>query len=377
MKHFLLFISIVFIVQVGYSQITVTNASFPVVGDTLKLLVTENTSSSLNMGNVGGPHVWDFSFLNSGTRLNEIYVNPAAGSEFATFPDANLLTVDDAGQELYIKVSSSKMEALGFGGTNPFLPTQLAVRYAERPLIRVAPITFISTNNSTGKFNIDIGTNIIPDSLLAGLPIKPDSIRIQFSNVTKGLVDSYGSLKLQNKTYEVLRVKSESISKTNLFIKIFGTWIDPVPLLGGNIPGGFGDFLGEDTTYIYNFYTNTKKEVLVSAEYDVENNFQSVTFADVGGIISSSEDISLDQHMVIYPNPASDFIRLDTKDWKEGAYMLTITDITGKIVYFENVYLDNHVIKEIKTSGLISGQYIFTARDQYNHHVRSVRLVIR
>lgn len=102
----------------------------------------------------------------------------------------------------------------------------------------------------------------------------------------------------------------QSISETKLFIKIFGAWIDPLPLIGGNIPGGFGGFLGRDTSITYSFYTNTKKEVLVAANFNLDNEFQSAVVADLGGIISSSGEIFLDESVLVFPNPAQEYINI-------------------------------------------------------------------
>jgi hypothetical protein len=355
-------------------QITITNSTFPTIGDTLKTRITSNPSSPVNVGSTNGPQTWNFNFLNSGGFIsNEIYVSPTLGTQSAAFLDANLMILSD-GQEQYLKVSPTKVEALGFGGENGFLPTNLAIKYTEKPVLRVAPLNFITTNNSSGKFNIDLGTDILPDSLLAGLPI--DSIRIQFSGTTSGLVDAFGSLLIQNKTFDVLREKSTVTTQTDLFVKIpFLGWQNPANL-GFEIPGGFGEFFGIDTTINYNFYTNTRKEILVSVEHNASDEFQSVSFADVGGIISSSNDISLNHSMTLYPNPATQFINIDTKDWKEGMYFLTITDMSGRVVFFENTKLAENDKKQISTNGLSAGQYIFTARDKFNQGVRSIKFVI-
>ncbi|HMR87087.1 MAG TPA: T9SS type A sorting domain-containing protein [Saprospiraceae bacterium] len=361
-------------VTMASSQITVTNTTFPAIGDTLKYRTTGNPSSPVNVGSTNGPQTWNFNFLNSGGfEFTEIYLNPILG-QFEAFPISNLMILTEDGQEQYLRTSATKLEAIGFAGENGFLPTNLAIKYTDKPILRVAPLDFITSNNSNGKFNVDISTDILPDSLLGNLPI--DSIRIQFSGTTSGLVDAFGSLLIQNKTFEVLREKSTVTTKTDLFVKIpFLGWQNPANL-GFDIPGGFGEFFGIDTSIVYNFYTNTRKEILVSAEFNAANEFQSVSFADVGGIISSSYDISVNHAMTLYPNPATQFINIETKDWKEGLYFLTITDMSGRVVFFENTKLSENDKKQISTIGLSAGQYIFTARDKFNQGVRSIKFVI-
>jgi Secretion system C-terminal sorting domain len=376
MKFLNTFFLFLFSVTIISSQITVTNTTFPAIGDTLKTRITGNPSSPVNVGSTNGPQTWNFNFLNSGGFIsNEVYVSPSLGTQGAAFPDANLMILSEDGQEQYLKVSPTKLEALGFGGNNGFLPTNLAIKYTERPVLRVAPLNFITTNNSTGKFNVSISTELLPDSLLAAIPFNIDSVRILFTNNTSGLVDAYGSLLLQDKTFEVLREKSTIVSNTSLEILLFNNWINPASF-GFQLPEGLGDFLGSDTTINYNFFTNTRKEILVSVEHNANNEFQSVSFADVGGIISSSNDISVNHNMTLYPNPATQFINIETKDWKEGLYFLTITDMSGRVVYFENTKLSENDKKQISTNGLSAGQYIFTARDKFNQGVRSIKFVV-
>ena len=45
------------------AQITITNATFPKVGDTLKTAVVFDFAGNLTMGSTGGPKTWDFSIL--------------------------------------------------------------------------------------------------------------------------------------------------------------------------------------------------------------------------------------------------------------------------------------------------------------------------
>jgi Secretion system C-terminal sorting domain len=357
------------------AQITVTNATFPKIGDTLKTVVSFDFEGNLPLGTTGGPKVWDFSMLNGGIKQREIYLHPSEGNDASSFPEATMLLISD-GQEIYLKSSATKLEGLGFGGANQFFDAPLVVKYSKRPVLRTAPLEFINNTSSTGEFRIDISSNIIPDTLLASLPIKPDSIRIQFSNEIKGLTDAFGNLKIQGQNFDVLRQKVENISQTQLFIKIFGIWIDPLPLLGGNIPGGFGDFLGKDTTITYNFISNTKKEILVSIDYNMSSELQSVTFADLGGVISSAQDIPFPD-IKVYPNPVSDMLTFTTSDLPDGKYFITVSDIQGKIVYFDTATLRINENKQINTTAFRDGMYVLTLRNQNNSLNSSIKFVVR
>jgi hypothetical protein len=358
----------------SYTQITVTNTTFPILGDTLKTVVNNNFKGTLNMGNVAGPQVWDFSMLNSGTKQNEIFLNPSKGKDASAFPDATMLLIAGT-QEQYLKSSPTKIEVLGYGGQNPIFGVPLVVKFTKRPVYRAAPLNFITSTTSTSEFKVDLSTNIIPDTLLAGLPLKPDSLRILFTNTSKGLFDGFGSLKMQNKTYDVLREKSESISETKLLVKVFGIWLDPSTLFGGNLPGGIGGFLGKDTTITYNFYSNQKKEILVSADYNTRNLLQSVTFADLGGITSATSEVNIAPQMSVYPNPADQVIHIAGIAGKDSKYLISIADLTGRIVHFETALLYSGELKDIQIGHFTPGVYVVSIIDQFRSSVSSVRFV--
>ena len=279
------YLFLIFQFSEAFSQISVSNTTFPKIGDTLKTIFTLNVPGGLNLGTTGGPKIWDFSQLSAGVSQQEVYLNPSAGKDAVSFPEANLI-MRSGGQDLYIKSTTTKMEGLGFGGSNPFLDTSIVIKFNRRPVLRRAPVEFISSDDTQGEFRISLGADIIPDTLLSTLPIKPDSVRIQFSNSVRSIVDAYGTLKLQGRNFEVLKEKGVRITEIKLFVKILGLWLDPVALLGGNIPTDFIDLVGKDTTIVYNFYSNVKKEVIVSAEYDPSGTFLGVSFVDLNGKLS-------------------------------------------------------------------------------------------
>ncbi|MBK8723465.1 MAG: hypothetical protein IPL95_14735 [Saprospiraceae bacterium] len=71
------------------AQITITNASFPAVGDTLNEAV--DNSPAVNNGTVGGSQTWDFTALKANV-LRKTAVRPVSeGANSADFPAANLI----------------------------------------------------------------------------------------------------------------------------------------------------------------------------------------------------------------------------------------------------------------------------------------------
>lgn len=373
MKNVGLILGFCFLMNAISAQISVTNTTFPVAGDTLKYALSLDVAG-LNMGTTNGPQTWNFSALNAGVIQNEIYSNASSGADAASFPEANLLLTVE-GQEQYLRSTSTKIEGIGLGGANDFIDAPIVIKYSKRPSLRVAPLNFINSTSSTSEFRVDISASLIPPAIKNLIPLNFDSIRIQFANSAKGVVDAYGTLKMQNKDYQVLREKVETNSDTKVFLKLFGLWIDPLPLLGGNVPPGFENLLGQDTTITYNFYTDIKKEILVSAEYSTDNTLQQVIFANLGGL-TSSQDIYTPE-VKLFPNPANEILILQTPDLKEGGYLLTISDITGRLVYAEPTALSPNGTKEINISGLDKGTYLLNIRDQFNTFSGTSKFIIK
>lgn len=361
------------------AQITVTNATFPASGDKLKLAENSAFSGTLNLGNVGGPQVWDFSVLNTGNVYTESYQKASNGKDAGSYTDADMF-IDTDGQEEYFKTSATKIEGLGFGGTNPIFGAPVVVRYTKRPILRSAPLTFIGSTSSTGEFKLFLPASVFPDTLLSAFgSFAPDSVRIEFVSSKTGLMDAYGTLKMQGKSVEVLREKAAVKSQTKIFLK--------VPLLGWQnldfllsiaqieVPEFIDGFLGLNETTEYNFYSNTHKEVLVSASYDSLNVLENLVFADLGGVTSSTKDINV-LSVGVYPNPVSDILKIQTPEWKKGMYLITISDIAGKIVYAEPTELNSDTTKEVNVSKLDKGIYLLSIRDQFNTFTGTAKFIV-
>jgi hypothetical protein len=358
-NNILVFISLCFITQISIAQITVTNSTFPKAGDNLRV-VTRGATFPFppNTGIVGGPQVWDFSKLNSGNVEVTNCLNASEGQDFASFPSAELVFKDADGQEQYIDVTASKMSLIGLGGMNDFSPIPVQVKFETAPSFKIAPLTYILSTTSIGKFNIDLGSEIIPDSL--ALPIMIDSIRIQFSSNERGLVDGFGKVKMQNKEIDVLRQTVERITDTKAFVKTLFGWTDATAILEGlgGLPGLASNFLGKDTTRIVNFISGSHKEILVSVEYAADSTFQAVSFADIGGLISATEDIKNKIKFVqSAPNPTADYTDIDISSLPIDTYMVVLYNLHGQAVNAQWISNKDISVHRVEMSNVPQGSY--------------------
>lgn len=381
MRHFVFYV-IALLVSVNiHAQITITNTTFPKMGDVLKYAENESPSYSLDLKTNAGPHQWEFNMLTSGRKIQESYLDPKTGKDAAMFSDADIMLKEED-QEEYYKTSATKIEALGFGGINPIFNAPAVVRYVKRPALRQAPLTFISNVNTDGEFRIAIPASVFPDSILAIFPagFKPDSVRVEFVSTTTSLMDAYGKLQMQGQNLDVLREKASETSQTKISVKIgFLGWQNLETLIGLfptiSLPPLIKQFLGVNKSTTYNFYNSAKKEILVSATYDSLNVLETVVFADYGNVINDVKE-SVGPSFTLYPNPVSNMVSINTSNWEDGMYLITIADLTGKIVYAEPTLLTGQSPKQMDISDLNSGVYILTVRDQFNKKSGSTRMVV-
>lgn len=381
MRHFIFFVIVLWFCVSVQAQITITNTTFPKAGDVLKYAENTSPSYTLDLKTNAGPLQWEFNMLTSGRKIQESYLDPKTGKDAALFADADIMLKEED-QEEYYKSSATKIEALGFGGINPIFNAPVVVRYIKRPALRQAPLSFISSVNTDGEFRIAIPASVFPDSILTIFPpgFKPDSIRVEFVTTTASIMDAYGKLQMQGQNLDVLREKASETSQTKISVKIgFLGWQNLETLIGLfptiSLPPFIKQFLGVNKTTTYNFYNNTKKEILVSATYDSLNVLETVVFADFGNVINAVKD-SEGPSFSLYPNPVSDMVSINTSNWEDGMYLITITDLTGKIVYAEPTYLSGQSPKQINTTNLNSGVHILTIRDQFNKKSGSTRMVV-
>jgi hypothetical protein len=190
------------------------------------------------------------------------------------------------------------------------------------------------------------------------------------------LIDAYGTLKIHGKNYEVLREKAEVITEARVFIKILGIWLDLLSLAGDNIPEQFGNFLGRDTTIAYNFYNNLKKEAIVSATFTTNGTFQGVTFIDEVNLTSSVDQTLLDSPFTISPNPAADYMEINS-EYTEIPHTLLISDMSGRSVYFGIIEPGNSQNTRIDITNWSKGTYViqfFTLRNKRTFSQKFIKI---
>ena len=222
------------------AQITVTSATFPVVGDAFKSarpvslppFETFYTPPAFNVH-------WDASSLLPGQRIQTLFRSPSTGVYSANFPAANMMTGNGIA-ETYYRTSLGKVEVLGVAGNARGAPTDtfgvdwvatFTPPFIERP----ATIDFfdIRQNAIQGYVSLPAG-NALPESLRSITSDYPtlDAWRVRFNYNATDTVDAFGDLKVPGAAAPVAGLAHQAVVRGRSILT--GARFDPnvLPLWG-------------------------------------------------------------------------------------------------------------------------------------------------
>lgn len=337
------------------AQITITNAIFPVAGDSLKT-ATDLTPDGIVMTPPGGPQTWNFSSLNPDTRQVDLFQPASAGSASANFPGADLVVGGDVGAETYYDVNATTFSLLGISGAGlaAGFPVQADLIYNPPLVIYEAPLNFFDNDSYTSNATIALPTSAIPGAIFDSLGIPTglfDSIRLRITVQSLRLVDGFGTLAVPGGTYDVLRQKQTDYTTTGVDIHtLFLGWVD----IGTILP----DFtlFPPDTTITFNFLSNTAKEPIAIVTVDSsETNAVEVVYKDNGIQSAVYPVIGETTVIAVYPNPATDQITIDIDHNLPGNYSFRLFDLNGQRVLDKE---PTSKLEEVSVQSLSPGLYI-------------------
>ncbi len=342
------------------AQITVTNATFPAAGDTLKV-ATDLNPNGIAITPPGGPFTWDFTTLTPDVNSETVFQAATTGSAFADFSTAELVTIGQGGAETYYDVSATSFNNLGFFGSDPTggLPVQTSFKFSPPVPERRAPLNFIDNYLAETSLNIALPIDSALAAILAQLGVPAglaDSIRIRVTASRYDLVNAYGSLAIPGGTYDVLREKRTEYRQTSLDIHTFLGWIDVTAQAGA------GAGLGADTLITYNFFSNTEKEPIAIVQMDnSESVVEQVEYKDNGVVSGNNDVVATRPEVLVSPNPATDIAVFELRNFALGNYSLRVMDGLGRMVLEKNLMPGSTSIPLI---GFAEGTYFYQVFDK-------------
>lgn len=367
MKKLIPFFTLLFSTLWLSAQITVTDATFPATGDTLKTSL-DLTPSGIEITPAGANFEWDYTSLSEDVENRTVYLDASAGTAAAEVPFATHVSIDPTtAAETYFRVTNEAVLFIAANGEDPVGAGIDALFRFDPPIVqRRAPLSFPANDESESNLNIAFAWEDLPAFITDSIPviIVPDSVRIRINQIQEDFVDAFGTLRIPGGEYEVLREKRTIERDTRLEVLVeipfLGfQWQDVTDLLGG---GGLFEGLGQDTTVAYNFYSNDAKETIVTATMnDDESAVQQVAFKD-NDFVSSIREVEL-LPVSISPNPATDWLHMELGDFPEGELQLKVFALSGNIFVDKKIYATKGHVEILELSGLPNGTLIFQLTD--------------
>ena len=359
----------------GFSQaqITLTQADFASVGDTL-YMATDQSLAGLNVGTAGSAaQVWNFTGLGIEDFDSLLFVAPATAVGGADFPTANVALVTGVTSTFFIKSASdvkvlgSGGAAQGFGFSAPFNPPYNILTF---------PATVGTTINATSGFDVTEFIGI--DTTVFGQNIQLDSLRFKRELQSDITFDAHGNIGLPIDSYDALRAYNVQTVNDSIYaymgapvnLGIVGITLDAgwntidqntLDAIGLLAPGMFtGQTIGVSVTKSYDWYANGVGYRLASVQVnDAGQPVKAEYLSDpslVGMGVDESEALP---KAYVYPNPTGEFLRFSGVDaGTEGT--LRVLDLNGKTVMNARFVGQN----QVSVSELPTGTYFFQLSDK-------------
>jgi|GEM_PF-4692480 len=303
------------------AQPTLSNSIFPAAGDVFERSTSINSFDPQALAITAASNqaqTWDFTSLRTETFSRD-------SIETANRPDFPTADIQQPffGQALvFIDISSTKMEyvagaldvaSIGFSGL-----------FNDPLEIQRAPLNY--GDNYTDSYQLLISEHVdsVPglrqliDSI--GLPVSPDSIRINLSGNYESEVDAFGTCQLPDTNYTVLRQHTINYSNVKIeayFVTLFGAgWQDISSVISSQLPIPLSDtteqfsFIAEDEGMpVVRLTTNKDDQTVEAAEFKGERQ------------IGMAVQPLVVQYFSLYPQPAQQMVYLEV-ELLEAPYQL-------------------------------------------------------
>jgi len=153
-------------------------------------------------------------------------------------------------------------------------------------------------------------------------------------------------------------------------------WVDVTDQFAGL--GGGADFLGMDTTVVYNHYAVGVKEPIAILTLDaIEENVLSFEYRAEEPIISSAREIEEGfENVYAYPNPAINYANFDCVNLMPDFYDLKIYNILGLEIYQERNFISGNKKINVNLSNFTKGTYLYSLSDTTGKVLTTKRLVV-
>jgi hypothetical protein len=374
MKTTLLFAVLLVISTSLPAQITVTNTTFPVAGDTLKMAI-DYTPGTIGSITPPGTQNWDFTGLQVEGTQNTIYRPASEGSMAAQVPGATLFTAPSSNSEEYYKVTSTTVELMAYNGPDPYgIGVNGLFEYNPPLAERWAPLNFFDIRQASSGILRGFKSSEFPPGFLSTMPVSADSFRYRISISLLAVVDAWGSMSIPGGTYDVLREKRTFYRESRMDAKVppLG-WLDVTDVV---IQNAGITALGVDTIVSYHFYNDVSKEPIAIVTLDNNQAFATqIMFKNTTVVNGLTEASAAIPSVTVLPNPVSDEAVFSFKNFAPDGYRLAIFDKSGRLTMEKSLLLNSVQTERVNLAGLSPGMYFYSVFNENKRVICRGKLV--
>lgn len=364
------------------AQVTLTNDYFPVVGDTLKTQIADSVYvQTIDQLTPGTDRAWDFGIPVSFIADDQAVEAPDASS---AFPNADIVIQTDETTSSYYQVSETNFSLVGVTTGLDLLPNfPLTTEVAPGRPTRRAPLNYLDEFMSTAERGITISPDSIPAEalgLVGDALNNVDSIRITTIATRTDLVDAYGTLAINGKTWDVLReTRNESIYIRVEFLTGVLGFLDVTGQIESLIPS-VAPFVGQQPATITSYYWSPGvKEPIAVVEVDEESGLKTdMTYRRKQSIVSTGGPGVQQARIRVFPNPATSLATFEIEGLERGRYLLTLTNIMGQQMEQQSFSpIGNQTRINLDVSRLPAGIYLYNLRNERGRTITTRKLRVK
>jgi len=245
----------------GNTQITITQADYGIIGDTI-VMIYDTAAPALPVGGTGN-QTWDYSTLEIDYYDTLFFVDPLSTPPAPFFPGSNLAIEYDSLIQpfawLYLKSSPTELNADGFYGdpTNGIIGMNFPFDFSRDQKIIDFPSNYLDTFTDTA----------LVDTVMVDPTGNVDSVRFKHIVYTTSIIDAWGDITTPADTFTCIR-------QYKLETTVDSAWgkLNPFPLWTLYLDNS-------NTAYKYCWIANGEDYPVVEAEADAPGgNLLSASF---------------------------------------------------------------------------------------------------
>lgn len=335
-KHLTLLVFTVFVGALSLmAQIELDNFDYHRFGNQYFRGFINVNLSQIDVPSAGANQAWDYFLLQNDFKDTLSVVKVDETPFVDSFPNAEFALTSNFSKYFFESLSPEGARIEGFSNYNPITMQSRITRFDFAGYSMPYPLTFGDSYGFDYAYEIYFGAQ---NSII---PVNADTGKVK-SNVNIEIsVDGFGVLAIPAGSFNALRFKQNSLQTDSVYVlNASNTWeLDQVLV---------------DSTISYLFFSKNIGASLLTIT--TRSGEVSSTYYLTGLVIDGVDDSNNQDRLVVYPQPAGDFMYVNSTLPKE---LLEIRDVQGRIVHSQNC--ENN-LDAIDVSGLDNGVYFLLLR---------------